>query len=100
MNYLKTLGRPIIFDRKYIKPGDAPTENIREVVDVVGLEVVLKTTEIYGGEYLYYPKYEKWCVGERNRRIKREFDGMNYKALAKKYGVSNVYCREMCIVEK
>jgi len=94
MNYL---GRPIIFDRKYIKPWDAPTENIREVVDVVGLEVVLKTTEIYGGEYLYYPKYEKWCVGERNRRIKREFDGMNYKALAKRYGLTLKSCRELIL---
>jgi len=85
----------IIFDRKYIKQEDAPTENIREVVDVVGLEVVLELTERYEGEYLYFPKYNSWCIGERNRRITREYNGKNVRALSKKYDLALESCREL-----
>jgi Mor family transcriptional regulator len=85
----------IIFDRKYIKQEDAPTEEIKSVVNLVGLEAVLKLTERYGGEYLYFPQYKSWCTGERNRRIKREFDGANYRKLANRYNLTLEYCREL-----
>jgi len=85
----------IIFDRKYIKQEDAPTEEIKSVVNLVGLEAVLKLTERYGGEYLYFPQYKSWCTGERNRRITREYNGRNTRALAKKYGLTLQSCREL-----
>jgi Mor family transcriptional regulator len=83
------------FDRKHIKPEDAPNENVKDLIDVVGFDAVLKMSEVYGGEYIYYPKYDSWCAGERNRRIKREFNGCNYRELSKRYGVTPLYCREI-----
>jgi len=84
-----------MFDRQFIQPEDAPTENVKDLIEVVGFDAVLKMSERYGGEYIYYPKYESWCVGERNRRIQREFNGRNYRELSKRYGVTPLYCREI-----
>ena len=43
---------------------------------------------MYGGYTLYIPVYNKVIMGDRNRKIVREYNGKNLTALRNKYGLS------------
>jgi Mor family transcriptional regulator len=70
-----------------IKIDDLPPE-FREIAEHIGLEPALRLVEIRAGEGVYVPKPEKICRAARDRAIRAEFDGRNYRDLARKYGLT------------
>ncbi len=70
-------------------------EQYREVCEVIGLEKGLKLMKALGGNQLYIPRI-RWIASRLNRRnIKKEFNGSNYKQLARKYGYSERWIRNI-----
>lgn len=52
------------------------------------LQMALRFASMYQGTGVYFPKLDSLLLIERNKRIKAEFDGYNYKELAIRYGVT------------
>ncbi len=65
------------------------------LVEMFGLENSIKFAKAFGGSYLYVPKYDCLIRESRNDQIFREFDGTNCKQLAKKYGLTENWIREI-----
>lgn len=63
-------------------------EITRTLVELIGYDETLRIIAYFGGQSLYVPKWERAFKALRDRRINREFDGFNHKALARQYGVS------------
>lgn len=60
---------------------------------IIGPENTLKLAEEFGGQELYFLKLR--LLKERDRRIIEEFNGGNTRELAKKYGVTPSWVREI-----
>ena len=60
------------------------SEGQQEVAALIGPENFRKLMEVYGGAYLYIPKTDRLERMERNERIRAEFDGYNFRELARK----------------
>ena len=43
---------------------------------------------VYGGSYVYIPKNDNIVRSIRNRNIRNDFNGHNFKELAAKYGLT------------
>lgn len=65
-------------------------ENDRELADCIGLENFKNLVRNYGGENIYVKVPTNMCIDIRNRHICSEFNGGNYKQLARKYNLSIV----------
>jgi Mor family transcriptional regulator len=70
-------------------------EDFQEIAQAIGFEATLKLVKVRGGEGLYIPKVEKVYRAARDRAIRAEFDGFNHRALARKYGLSVVWIRNI-----
>lgn len=63
-------------------------EQHREMAQLIGVENLIRLSEIYGGTSIYIPKVDDLLKNSRYAAIMREFDGTNIRYLARKYGVS------------
>ncbi|MBI4822645.1 MAG: hypothetical protein HY805_00215 [Nitrospirae bacterium] len=72
---------------KEISINDLP-EIYQEVARIVGLENAVRLSEIFKGQVVYFPMLESLIRAKRDEAIKREFNGKNYRELARKYGIS------------
>ena len=81
-------------ERLDIRMTDLP-EEFRAVAEVVGLDAALKLVEAYGGESLYIVKKETAAREARNRAIRGEFNGLNYRELARSYGLTVTMVRRI-----
>lgn len=70
-------------------------ENLKEISDVIGLEAVLKLVNNYGGESIYINKKETVDRWLRNRRIRRDFTGSNYRELARLHSLTVAMIRNI-----
>ena len=70
-----------------IKPDDLP-EECRQIAELIGFDALLKLIQARGGEHVYFPKLESVASAARNRAIRDEFNGRNYRYLAKKHGLT------------
>lgn len=70
-----------------LRPEDLP-EEIAWLCDIVGMERFMKIIDTAGGEFLYLPKRQTLEQPLRRAAILREFDGSNYRALARRYGIT------------
>lgn len=52
-----------------------------------------------GGSYMYIPKMEVVSRTVRDSMIRQEFNGYNYKQLAQRYGLSEVWIRKIVKTE-
>ncbi len=72
--------------------GDITIEDLQEqhrgYAKIVGIDKLIKLSEVYGGTQIYIPKKDELLKNKKYRAISEEFDGSNIKALAKKYQVS------------
>ena len=66
------------------------SEGQQEVAALIGPENFRKLMEVYGGAYLYIPKTDRLERMERNERIRAEFDGYNFRELARKYDLTEI----------
>lgn len=71
-------------------------ENYREIAEAIGTENFVKLAEAVGGSTLYIPKPESLVRPVRDAQIKEEFTGYNHMELAKKYGVTERWVRQLC----
>ena len=84
--------------------GKTPEELLNELSEAdaaraIGLEGFKKLIQEFSGVQLYIPKQEKVCRYLRDKKIRQEFDGSNHKTLAKKYGVTEAWCRKIIASE-
>ena len=75
-----------------VQYGDLTTEQ-KDTVDLIGMDAFLFLVEKCGGTNLYIPKKETVGRTARNAKIRAEFTGQNLRALAGKYGLSEVQIR-------
>lgn len=66
-----------------------------QFVGAVGIKGALLIAEQFGGTYVYFPKVEGAIRKARDKLIQKEFDGTNYKQLARKYKLSESWIREI-----
>ena len=81
--------------KKDISLDDLP-EECRQIAEAIGLEALLELSARMGGERVYIPLPERLATAARNRAIRAEFNGRNYRALAVKYGLTVRWIR--CLV--
>ncbi len=67
----------------------------KEIASVIGVEAFLRLCEHYGGSNLYIPKRDSVIRYVRDTEIKNEFDGGNYRKLARKYHLSESHVRKI-----
>ena len=67
------------------------------LVQVLGVENTVRLLEVFGGSQLYIPRLETLTKNEcRNSMIFTDcMNGMSYKAVARKYGLSEVAIRKI-----
>lgn len=65
----------------------------RELAELIGIDVYRELVRVYGGTSVYIPKPESIEKAVRDKIINEEFDGANYKELAKKYGLTEAWVR-------
>ena len=68
----------------------------RQIAETIGVEAYLKLTRIFGGTMIYIAKAEEILKRRsRDEQIREEFDGSNYAQLALKYGLTEVWIRNI-----
>ncbi len=74
-------------------------EDLPEPYDAIAaeldLESALKLARLFSGERVYFPKYEAVERPLRNKKIITEFNGYNFKQLARKYGITEMAIRQI-----
>ena len=82
-------------EKDHILDDDTRDVVIRELIDIIGYDNTVKLVSYFGGTAIYIPKIDRAFRTLRNRRIMREFDGVNSKYLARKFGVSESTVRSI-----
>jgi len=77
-----------------LKPEELP-EPYASIVIKLGIEHTLLLANLYQGTGVYFPKIDKLLAKIRDKKIKREFNGGNYKQLAIKYKLTEQWIREI-----
>lgn len=71
-------------------------EEQRQIAEVIGMEPYLELTKMFGGTSIYIAKADELMKRkDRDRRIREEFDGSNFSQLAVKYGLTEVWIRNI-----
>lgn len=70
-------------------------ESQQQVAEVIGLDNYKRLMATYGGVSIYIPKADQFERAARDGRIRAEFDGYNFRALAQKYGLTEVTIRSI-----
>lgn len=60
-------------------------EEQRELADCIGLEAYKKLVATYAGSTINIRMPDKLTIGQRNNRIRKEFNGYNFSELARQY---------------
>lgn len=68
----------------------------KTVAAEIGPVNLIKLLTIVNGDDIYVPKPDRILAPARDRLIKREFNGYNHDALARKYGLTTAYVRRLC----
>lgn len=78
---------------EYLTKEDVP-DNLRDVVDVIGIEAFKELVKLTGGSNLYIPNEKSIIKPIRNKIIKNSFRG-DYKELSRKFEISEVQVRNI-----
>jgi Mor family transcriptional regulator len=68
----------------------------KQIAEAIGVENLVKLTQLVGGSTIYLPKTESVIRPVRDAKIKEEFNGYNHLELAKKYDVTERWVRQLC----
>lgn len=77
-----------------VQKEDLP-EGVKDLAEIFGIDTVMELIDYCGGSCLYFPSKGSIIKSARNRVIKQEFDGGNYKELARRYGISDIQIRKI-----
>ncbi len=73
----------------------------RELADTLGgLDIYINFIRKFGGSNVYVVLPETLTTEIRNKHIRREFNGCNYKELARKYSISEITVRRIVNVNQ
>ena len=72
----------------------------RELAETIGLDAYRQLVKNYGGMHIYICKSETVLREIRNDEIYDNFNGTNYRELAKKYNLSEKTVREIIAERK
>lgn len=67
----------------------------QDLVRVIGLEATIRLCREYGGTDTYIPKIDGLLTAQKRELIRREWNGYNGEALARKYGMSVRWIRQI-----
>lgn len=67
----------------------------QQIAGIIGLENVKRLYKEFPGTNVYVPKLDELERSDRNKRIRAEFDGYNFRELGKKYGLTEVTIRNI-----
>lgn len=67
----------------------------RALAECIGMEAYRKLVENYAGSALYIRKPDTVTASVRNAQIQAEFNGYNYRELAKKFNLSEISIRRI-----
>jgi Mor family transcriptional regulator len=70
-------------------------ESYREIAEIVGVEGAIKLSRRLGGLAYYFPQIDAVLRKKRDDAIRKEFTGRNYRDLAIKYGLTEVWIRDI-----
>ncbi len=68
-------------------------EEQKTLAELIGLESFKKLVKAFNGTSIYVPKIESVEKAVRDNMIREEFNGGNYKELALKYGLTEMWIR-------
>lgn len=60
----------------------------KELAEIIGLEAYKKLISTYAGSFIYICKADTITANIRDRRIRKAFNGYNYRDLAQQYNLS------------
>lgn len=70
-------------------------EPYRRLAALIGIANVLRLAEEFQGMSVYFPKLDGTLKIVRDARILDEYDGCNIKELARKYGLTESWIRQL-----
>lgn len=68
-------------------------EEYRQVAEIIGMPAYMALVKTFGGGAIYIPKAQCVTRESRNRAIRSEFNGRNYRELAKRYNLTARWVR-------
>lgn len=74
---------------------EALPEVYQEIAGIIGVENTVYLAQVYAGTSVYFPKLERALLTVRNQVIRREFDGANLRALARRWNLSVRHLRQI-----
>ena len=72
-------------------------EEQKALAELIGLESFKNLVRAFNGTSIYIPKIESLEKTIRDKMIKEEFNGGNYKELALKYGLTETWIRNIVL---
>ena len=73
--------------RMNIRLEDLP-EDTHQLVEIVGMEKMIEIVKSYGGDTLYIPMYSSLVRCDKTKKVVKEYNGKNGRALMRKYGIT------------
>lgn len=68
---------------------------LHNMVEIIGMDKFIEISKFYGGANVYIPVHHKVVMGERNREIKRLYNGNNIDKLRVKFGMTKQQLRKV-----
>ncbi|MGL5191726.1 MAG: Mor transcription activator family protein [Paraclostridium sp.] len=79
---------------EYLSKADLPSP-LRDLAEIIGIDALIKIIRYYGGSSVYIPNENSILKPIRNRLIKENFNGTNYKELSKDFKISEMQVRNI-----
>ena len=76
-------------------PLESLPDEYQIIAELFGVEGALRLAKHSGGMRIYIPKLDTLVREHRDARIRSEFTGFNHRELARKYGLSETWIREI-----
>ena len=67
----------------------------RQLAETIGIEAYRDLVKQYAGMHIYIPEHETFKANQRNAEIRADFDGYNFRELARKYGLTESSIRRI-----
>jgi Mor family transcriptional regulator len=68
---------------------------VGQMIDAIGLDSTIDLLKLFGGLNIHIPMLSSAFQHFRNRSILERFDGTNHRALAREFGISDKYCKDI-----
>ena len=78
---------------------DVPWD-LQERVNIIGMEKMIEIVKSYGGDTLYIPMYSSLVRCDKTKKVVKEYNGKNGRALMRKYGITYSQLQYMLKNEK